>query len=102
MDAAEEDVVIRPTNDPVTALGQPVERALVDPGLGLDLAGLEVHARRVTAASISQPSETSLTIVCRIAERIRFEPALPSPASSSPSRRITVGDIIDGTRRPAG
>ena len=37
-----------------------------------------------------------------IAERIRFEPALPRASSSSPSRRTTVGDIIDGIRRPAG
>ena len=40
-------------------------------------------------------------IVWVIAERIRFEPPLPSPSSSSPSRRTTVGDIIDGIRRPA-
>ena len=40
-------------------------------------------------------------IVCETAERIRFEPPLPSPRTSSPSRSATVGDIIDGIRRPA-
>ena len=29
-----------------------------------------------------------------------MEPALPSPRTISPSRRTTVGAIIDGTRRP--
>ena len=39
-------------------------------------------------------------IVCVIAERIRFEPPLPRPRTSSPSRSAIVGDIIDGIRRP--
>ena len=55
-----------------------------------------------TAAATSIPSATRRTIVWRTAERIRFEPPLPSPASSSPSRSSTVGDIIEGMRRPAG
>ena len=53
-----------------------------------------------TASSAPIPCSTARTIVCRIAERIRFEPALPSPSSISPSRRTTVGAIIEGTRRP--
>ena len=40
-------------------------------------------------------------IVWVIAERIRFDPPLPSPSASSPSRRAIVGDIIEGIRRPA-
>ena len=53
-----------------------------------------------TASPAAIPSSTARTIVCRIAERIRFEPALPRPSSISPSRRTTVGAIIEGTRRP--
>ena len=53
-----------------------------------------------TASSALIPCSTARTIVCRIAERIRLEPALPRPSSISPSRRTTVGAIIDGTRRP--
>ena len=47
-----------------------------------------------------RPCSTTRTTVCRIAERIRLEPALPRPSSISPSRRTTVGAIIEGTRRP--
>ena len=46
------------------------------------------------------PSASTLISVCRTAERIRFEPALPSTSSTSPSRIAIVGDIIDGIRRP--
>ena len=53
-----------------------------------------------TASPAPIPSSTARTIVCRIAERIRLEPALPRPSSISPSRSTTVGAIIEGTRRP--
>src|SRR5436189_110930 len=46
------------------------------------------------------PWSTTLTIVCRIAERMRLEPALPSTTSTSPSRSTAVGAIIEGIRRP--
>ena len=48
------------------------------------------------------PSSITRMIVCRIAERIRFEPALPSTSSGAPSRSTTVGDIMLGIRRPGG
>ncbi len=48
------------------------------------------------------PSSTTPRIVCRIADRIRFEPAEPSATSGSPSRSTTVGAIMLGTRAPAG
>ena len=72
------------------------------PGSACTAPVLEVDPGRVHRLGRPRsPSPTRRTIVCRIAERIRFEPPLPSPASSSPSRRTTVGDIIDGIRRPA-
>ena len=55
-----------------------------------------------TASPAPIPCSTTRTIVCRIAERIRLEPALPRPSSISPSRRTTVGAIIEETRRPGG
>ena len=48
------------------------------------------------------PSAITRMIVCSTAERMRLEPPLPSPSSSSPSASTTVGDIIDGTLRPGG
>ena len=53
-----------------------------------------------TAARASSPWSTTPTIVCRSAQRIRFDPALPTTSSTSPSRSTTVGAIIDGIRRP--
>src|SRR5579875_2697656 len=41
-------------------------------------------------------------IVCRMAERIRLEPALPITSSATPSRITTVGAIMLGSRRPGG
>ncbi len=55
-----------------------------------------------TADCASIPSSIRRMIVCRTADLMRLEPPLPSPASSSPSRSTTVGDIIEGTRRPGG
>ena len=73
------------------------------PGLGLDDA-LPRSAAAAPAPPRRRPSPArpTRTIVCRIAERIRFEPALPSPSSISPSRRTTVGAIIEGPAAPAG
>ena len=55
-----------------------------------------------TAARAPSPRSTTATIVCRIAERMRLEPALPSTSSTSPSRSTTDGDIMLGMRLPAG
>ena len=47
VDAAEEQVPLRPSGRPGSRGGEPVEPALVDAGLGLDGAGLEVDAGRL-------------------------------------------------------
>ena len=100
VDAAEEDVAVRPANDLVAAALEPASapprRRRARPARRRPRSG---PAGAITASATSRPS-VSRRIVCSIAERIRFEPPLPSPASSSPSRRTTVGDIIDGRRRP--
>src|SRR3954452_14885737 len=57
----------------------------------------------MTASCAARPWSTAPTMTCRIAERIRFEPALPSTSSTSPPSPTTaVGAIIDGIRRPGG
>ena len=48
------------------------------------------------------PCSSTRTATERIAERIRLEPALPSPSATSPSRSATVGAIIELTLRPGG
>ena len=55
---------------------------------------------RDTASWAARPWSTTARIVCRIAERIRFEPALPSAISAAPSLSTTVGAIMLGTRAP--
>ena len=103
VDAAEEQVLRRASARPRSRVLEPRQRGLVDARLGLDRAVLEVDPRggdRVLGASPS--STTSRMIDWRIAERIRFEPPLPSPSSSSPSAGRAVGDIIDGSRAPGG
>ena len=55
---------------------------------------------RATAASAGRPWSITPSSVCRIAERIRFEPAEPSATSGRPSRSATVGAIMLGTRAP--
>ena len=83
------------------ALLELVERAGVDPGLGVHLAALHVQPRRGRPPPRrGRPSSTTARIVWRIAERIRFEPAEPSASSGRPSRSTTVGAIMLGTRAP--
>ena len=55
-----------------------------------------------TAATAPRSWSTTPTIVCSSAERIRLEPDEPSARCTSPSSSTTVGDIIDGIRRPGG
>src|SRR6185437_12718193 len=55
-----------------------------------------------TASPATIPSSTTRMTVCRIAERIRFDPALPRTSSGAPSRSTAVGDIMLGIRRPGG
>ena len=55
-----------------------------------------------TASWAGSPWSTTPSTVCRIAERIRFEPALPMAISGRPSRSTTVGAIMLGTRAPGG
>ena len=41
-------------------------------------------------------------MTCRIAERMRLEPAEPTTSSGRPPASTIVGAIIDGSRRPGG
>jgi hypothetical protein len=54
------------------------------------------------AGAAGRPWSTTPTSVCRIAERMRFEPAAADRELDAPSRSTTVGAIIDGIRVPGG
>ena len=100
--AAEEQVPLRPAGDGVPPRLEPRQGLGSMPGSACTAPASKWSRGASTASAASIPSATRRTIVCRTADRIRFEPPLPSPSSSLPSRSSTVGDIIEGTRRPGG
>ena len=98
--AAEEQVRRAEARDRA-ALG--LERVGVDARLAVDdVRPPSARAARRSRPAASIPSSTMREMTCRIAERMRLDPADPRPTSTSPSRRTIVGDIIDGSRRPGG
>ena len=102
LDAAEEEVLSRPADDPCRAPRSAEPRLRRRPGSAWTVACLEVDPRRLDRRRGPEPvgEHADDRLQDRRADPVRA--AAAEPGLSSPSRRTTVGDIIERHPRARG